>query len=138
MTDNFAGAALRTSDPRFSDDTGLLISDTETFNHGLQAFWEYHAVRNLRYGHTGDYTTADRRENYRFNTYGSNAATFVLDARSFRSEELPPVSDPNVVPLGGGDRYEGYAAEGTELLKYIDDSQSPTSSLSRPTFTARW
>jgi hypothetical protein len=44
----------------------------------------------------------------------------------------------NFVPLGGGDRYEGYAAEGTELLKYIDDSQSPTSSLSRPTFTARW
>ena len=38
VTDNFAGAALRTSDPRFSDDTGLLISDTETFNNGLQAF----------------------------------------------------------------------------------------------------
>jgi len=176
VTDNFSGAALRTSDPRFSDDTGLLISDTETFNHGLQAFWEYHPVRELRYGHTGDYTTDHRRKNYRFNTYGSDAATFVLDARSFRSEQLPPVTDPNdpeqvaafligaFTPsrtmlgaqqladlkrdladaqaagilwkfvfcpepvqnfgvLAGEDRYEGYAAERTELLKYIDDSQ---------------
>ena len=176
VTDNFAGAALRTSDPRFSDDTGLLISDTETFNHGLQAFWDYHPVRELRYRQTHDYSTAHRRKNYRFNTYGSDAATFVLDARSFRSEGLPPVTDPNdpeqvtafligaftpgrtmlgaqqladlkrdlanaqaagivwkIVfcpepvqnfgPLGGEDRYEGYAAERTELLKYIDDSQ---------------
>jgi phosphodiesterase/alkaline phosphatase D-like protein len=176
VTDNFAGAALRNSDPRFGDDTGLLISDTETFNNGLQAFWDYHPVRELRYGQTHDYTTAHRRKNYRFNAYGSDAAIFLLDARSFRSDKLPPVTDPNdpqqvaafligaftpgrtmlgaqqladlkldlanaqaagIVwkfvfcpepvqnfgPLGGEDRYEGYAAERTELLKYIDDSQ---------------
>ena len=95
VTDNFAGAALRITDPRFSNDTGLLISDTETFNNGLQAFWDYHPVRELRYKQTHDYTTAHRRKNYRFNTYGSDAATFVLDACSFRSQMLPPVTDPN-------------------------------------------
>ncbi|MBA3831947.1 MAG: alkaline phosphatase D family protein [Chthoniobacterales bacterium] len=58
VTDNFAGAARRTSDPRFIDDTGLLISDTETFHHGLRAFHEYHPVENVRYGDTGNYTTA--------------------------------------------------------------------------------
>ncbi|MGB8169098.1 MAG: alkaline phosphatase D family protein [Chthoniobacteraceae bacterium] len=174
VTDNFAGAALRTSDSRFFSDTGTLISDTETFRNGLQAFREYHPVTNLSYGATGDVTTANRIKNYRFNTYGSDAATFLLDARSFRSEHLPPVSNPNdqtqvtnfivgaftsgrtmlgaaqladlkqnlldaqaagIVwklvlcpepiqnfgPLGGEDRYEGYAAERTNLLKFIDD-----------------
>ncbi len=175
VADNFAGAALRTNDPRFAQDTGLLISDTETFRNGLAAFREYHPLRNARYGATGDYTTAHRIENYRFNSYGSDAATFVLDARSFRSDHLPPVTDPNdpaqvaafIVgsftpgrtllgakqladlkrdlvraqgagifwkfifcpepvqnfgPLGGEDRYEGYAAERTDLLKFIDDN----------------
>lgn len=175
VTNDFAGGALRTSDPRFAGDTGILISDTETFHHGLQAFREYHPVADREYGATGDYVTAGRIKNYRFNTYGSDAATFVLDARSFRSPPLPAITNPNdptqvaafltgsfapgrtllgaqqladlkqnllesqaagilwkfifcpepvqnFGPLGGEDRYEGYAAERTSLLKYIDDA----------------
>ncbi len=45
---------------------------------------------DLRYSQTHDYTTAHRRKNYRFNTYGSDAATFVLDARSFRAKDSHP------------------------------------------------
>lgn len=175
VTNDFAGGAPRTSDPRFAGDTGILISDTETFHDGLQAFREYHPVADLNYGATGDYVTAGRIKNYRFNTYGSDAATFVLDARSFRSEPLPAITNPsdpaqvatfltgsfapgrtmlgaqqladlkqdllaaqaggilwkfifcpepmqNFGPLGGEDRYEGYAAERTNLLKFIDDA----------------
>lgn len=175
ITNDFAGAALRTSDARFSADTGTLISDTETFLNGTQAFREYMPVKDLNYGATGDTTTANRAKHYRFNTYGRDAATFVLDARSFRSNHLVPVSNPNdqaqvgaflvasfnplrtmlgavqlaelkqdllnaqaasVVwkfifcpepvqnfgVLAGEDRYEGYAAERTALLKFIDDN----------------
>lgn len=175
VTNDFAGGALRTSDPRFAGDTGLLISDTETFRNGLRAFREYHPVADLSYGATGDYVTAGRIKNYRFNTYGSDAAVFLLDARSFRSAPLPEMTNPsdpaqvaafvtasfapnrtllgaqqladlkqnlldaqaagivwkfilcpepvqNFGPLGGSDRYEGYAAERTGLLKFIDEA----------------
>lgn len=175
VTDNFAGAALRTSDTRFSADTGTYISDTETFANGLQAFREYMPINDLTYGATGDATTANRSKLYRYNVYGRDAATFLLDARTFRSDHLTPVTNPNdagqvgaflvgafnptrtmlgapqladlkqnlldaqaasVVwkfifcpepvenfgPFGGEDHYEGYAAERTALLKFIDDN----------------
>jgi phosphodiesterase/alkaline phosphatase D-like protein/2',3'-cyclic-nucleotide 2'-phosphodiesterase (5'-nucleotidase family) len=175
VTNDFSGAELRTSDPRFSADTGTLISDTETFNNGIQAFREYMPINNLQYGATGDAVTANRAKLYRYNTHGKDAATFMLDTRSFRSAPVASVTNPsdsaqigaflaasfapgrtllgaqqkadlktdllsakaagiswkfifcpepvqNFGPFGGADRYEGYAAERTELLKFIDDN----------------
>ncbi len=175
VTNDFAGAEPRTSDPRFAADTGDLISDTETFLNGIQAFREFMPMNFAQYGATGDVTTANRAKLYRYNTYGRDAATFVLDTRSFRSAPLPEVTNPtdpaqinaflvgafapgrtmlgdrqkadfkadllsaqgagitwkfvfcpepvqNFGPFGGSDRYEGYAAERTELLKFIDDN----------------
>jgi alkaline phosphatase D len=184
VTNDFAGGAPAASDPRFGTTTGL-INDTPLFETGVQAFQEYNPVRNEFYENTGDPRTEGEQKLYRANTYGKDAAVFVLDARSFRDQELKPVTNPadpaqvkaflarsfDIDPLTGqptprrtllgnqqledvkrdllqsqqdgvtwkfvmlpepiqnlgvtaaSDRYEGYAAERTELLKFIDDNQ---------------
>jgi phosphodiesterase/alkaline phosphatase D-like protein len=183
VTNDFAGGAPAASDPRFETTNGL-INETELYRNGLQAFIEYNPIRNDFYGATGDLQTQSKPKLYRYNTYGSDAATFVLDTRSFRDEQLPGVTNPfdsnqiteflarsfdidpatgqpsekrrtllgqaqlnqfkqdllkaehdgitwkfitipepiqNLELVGARDRYEGYAAERTELLKFIDD-----------------
>jgi phosphodiesterase/alkaline phosphatase D-like protein len=184
VTNDFAGGAPAASDPRFGTTTGL-INDTTLYENGVQAFQEYNPIRDEVYGNTGDSRTAGEQKLYRANTYGKDAAVFVLDARSFRDQELSPVTNPtdpaqvraflarsfDIDPLTGqstprrtllgnqqladvkqdllqaqqdgvtwkfvmipepiqnlgvtaaSDRYEGYAAERTELLKFIDDNQ---------------
>ncbi len=175
VANNFSGGALRTSDSRFSADTGTYINQTETFANGVQAFNEYHPLSDQSYGATGDPITANHAKLYRYSTQGKTAATFVLDTRSFRSAPLPSVTDitnplevggflaasftpgrtllgsqqkadfkadllaaqaagivwkfvccpepiQNFGPLGAEDRFEGYAAERTDLLKFIDDN----------------
>ncbi|HEY9664524.1 MAG TPA: phytase, partial [Allocoleopsis sp.] len=164
--------------------TSGLVNDSPLYEAGLQAFQEYNPIRDEYYGNTGDDRTAGERKLYRYNTYGQDAATFVLDNRSFRDTALPDVtdlSDPTQIatflarsfdidPLTGqptdrrtmlgnqqlqdlkqdlleadqqgitwkfvmvpepiqnlgllaaGDRFEGYAAERTEILKFIDDN----------------
>lgn len=132
-------------------------------------------IRDDFYGDVGDSRVNNERELYRHNTYGSDAAVFVLDTRSFRDQPLEEIFDPTdsalvdefltqsfdssrtflgeaqladlkrdllqaendgitwkfiTVPepiqnLGvvlASDRFEGYAAERTELLKFIDDN----------------
>jgi phosphodiesterase/alkaline phosphatase D-like protein len=152
------------------------VNDSPLYENGLQAFQEYNPLRDRFYGETGDARTAGERQLYRYNTFGSDAATFVLDARSFRDAELPGVTNLNdaaqvgnflagsfnsdrtllerqqvedlkrdlltseqngitwkfiMVPepiqnlgvLAASDRYEGYAAERTEILKFINDNK---------------
>ncbi len=176
VTNDFSGGELRTTDARFSSDTGTYINETETFLNGTQAFREYHPIVDTNYGATGDPITANKLNLYRYSVHGKTAATFVLDTRSFRSAPLTPVSDitnstqvtnflvssftpgrtllgaaqktqfkadllaaqsdgilwkficvpepvQNFGVLGAEDRYEGYAAERTELLKFIDDNK---------------
>ncbi len=171
VTNDFAGGAAAASDPRFGTNSGL-INDTQLYNNGLQAFQEYNPLRNEFYGETGDPRTANERQLYRFNTYGSDAALFLLDTRSFRDTQLDPADPSNPLPfladsfdpsrtllgqpqltdlkndllqadsdgitwkfvtvpepiqnlgvVGAEDRFEGYAAERTELLKFIDDNE---------------
>lgn len=183
VINDFAGGAPAASDPRLDTSNGL-INDAQLYENGLQAFQEYNPLRNEFYGNTGDARTANERQLYRYNTYGSDAATFVLDARSFRDTELPGVANPtdpaqvgaflarsfdvdpltgqptprrtllgqqqltdlkrdlleadnngvtwkfvmvpepiqNLGVVGASDRFEGYAAERTEILKFIDDN----------------
>ena len=171
---NFSGGAPANSDARFPETTGL-INDTQLYENGLQAFQQFNPLRDEFYGNTGEDSTANERKLYRFNTHGNDAATFVLDTRSFRDQALPlPLGvataeeiaaflaasfDPNrtllgepqleelkndllqaendgitwkfvMVPepiqnlgtLAAEDRFEGYAAERTEILKFIDDN----------------
>lgn len=87
--------------PKDSIDASLLINDSALYENGLQAFQEYNPIRDKFYGATGDNRTANERQLYRNNTFGSDAATFVLDARSFRDQELDAVADPtNATQVG--------------------------------------
>jgi myo-inositol-hexaphosphate 3-phosphohydrolase/phosphodiesterase/alkaline phosphatase D-like protein len=181
VVDNFAGGAAPGDSPDApdigSDDEPLFtdavdyVNDTRAYEDALQAFQEYHPIRNQFYGDTGDDRTAGERQLYRYQTYGSDAAMFVLDSRSFRDDQLAPADasnpaeflanafDPSRTLLGRAqvedlkrdllaaqeqgitwkfiaipepiqnfgivnaeDRFEGYAAERTELLQFIDDN----------------
>lgn len=176
VINDFQGGALATSDPRFGDTTpGRLINDTALYDSGMQAFQEYNPIRDEFYGTVGDPRMDGERKLYRYTTYGSDAASFVLDARSFRDPGLPEVTnlaDPlqvgtflaqsfnpsrtflgrqqvddlkadllaadtagitwkfvvvpepiqNLGVLGASDRFEGYAAERTEILRFITEN----------------
>ncbi|MEB3291941.1 MAG: phytase [Synechococcales bacterium] len=149
-----------------------LVNDSPLYETGMQAFQEYNPIRDEFYGETGDPRTAGERKLYRYNTFGSDAATFILDTRSFRDSGLPAanltnpteflvnsfnpqrtflgrpqvedlkrdllaaerdgitwkfitVPEPiqNLGVLAASDRFEGYAAERTEILKFIDDNK---------------
>lgn len=181
LVDNFAGGARPGQSPDAPDigsspiplftDAVDFVNDTRAYEDALQAFQEYHPIGNEFYGATGDARTAGERKLYRANSYGSDAAMFVLDTRSFRDAQLVPASLSNPVPflvnafepsrtllgrqqindlkqdllaaqangttwkfiavpepiqnfgvINAEDRFEGYAAERTELLKFIDDN----------------
>jgi uncharacterized repeat protein (TIGR01451 family) len=180
VTNDFAGGQnLATSSAAdqalYGAKTGL-INDSPLFENGVQAFQEYNPLRDLTYSTPADARTDGERKIYRSNSFGSDAATFVLDARSFRDTELAPVTnladaaavgkflaasfDPkrtmlgkqqlddlkkdllqsqkdgvtwkfimipepiqNIGVLAASDRFEGYAAERTEILKFIDDNK---------------
>lgn len=181
VVDNFAGGAApgespdapdigSSDDPLFTDDVAY-VNDTQVYEDALQAFQEYHPIQDKFYGETGDDRTADERQLYRYNTYGSDASMIVLDSRSFRDAQLAPadLSNPteflvnaydssrtllgraqiedlksdlldaqeqgitwkfvaipepiqNFGVVNAEDRFEGYAAERTEILKFIDDN----------------
>lgn len=170
IRDNFAGGADPASDPRFGN-TASFINETQLYRNGLQAFQEYNPLRDEAYGSTGDPRTTNKRKLYRFNTYGSDAAVFILDTRSFRDEPFPQpttlgevlifltesltdtsrtflgaqqladlkadlqqaqadgitwkfimlsVPIQNLGPIAAPDRFEGYAAERSDLLRFIN------------------
>ncbi len=173
VTNDFAGGAATGTDPRFTFTTESFINETPLFNNGLQAFQENNPIADEFYGATGDPRTENRRKLYRNRTFGSDASIHVLDTRSFRDQQLPPVVnisdltevsqfliaafDPtrtllgqaqltdlttdlaaaqaagvtwkfvfvpepiqNLGVLAGQDRFEGYAAERTFLLDFIE------------------
>lgn len=178
VTNGFAGGAPVSSDARFTD-TGGLINDSTLFENGVQAFQEYNPIRAEFYGTVGgDGRMDNERKFYRYRTFGSDAALFVLDTRSFRNAALPAlttndltnifaiqsflaqtftpnrtllgsqqladlkadllaaqqkgitwkfvtVPEPlqNLGPAGAEGRFEGYAAERNDLLKYIADNK---------------
>ncbi|WP_373544695.1 choice-of-anchor I family protein [Chamaesiphon sp.] len=180
VTNDFAGGQnLNTSSAAAQalyGATSGLINDSPLYENGLQAFQEFNPIRDLTYSTPGDARTDGERKLYRANTFGNDAATFVLDARSFRDVELPDVTnladqaqvgkflvdsfDPkrtmlgkqqvddlkrdllqsqqdgvtwkfimvpepiqNIGVLAAADRFEGYAAERTEILKYINNNK---------------
>lgn len=94
VTNDFAGGAAPASDPRF-DLTGAYINETNLYLNGLRAFTEYMPTARPSYGQTGDPRTAFKRKLYRKMSYGSDAALMVLDARSFRDQPLPTVTNLN-------------------------------------------
>ena len=180
VTNDFAGAQTIGTDDRFTaafadDDPNALINDSTLYENGLQVFQEYNPIKDEFYGETGDQITAGERKLYRYSTFGSDAASFVLDTRSFRDPAIPAPADftdpadvgaalaatftPGRTLLGdiqkadlkadlldaqakgitwkvvmvpepfqtlfpgiNTDAWDGYNAERTELLKFIEDN----------------
>ena len=100
VINNFAGGASPTqSDPKqvaltLGDTNVAYTNQTQIYKNGLQAFQEYNPLRDEYYGNTGDARTTDARKLYRYNTFGSDAAIYTLDSRSFRDREASV--DPNL------------------------------------------
>ena len=176
VTNDFAGAA-----PVPAGDEALygaaapaLVNDSPLFETGMRAFHEYNAIEERRYAEAGGARTAGEWDLYRYAVHGTDAATFVLDARSFRDPPLanPNPTDPaavaaflqasadpsrtmlgqpqlerlkadlldaeakgalwkfvmvpepiqNLGPANAADRFEGYAAERTEILRFVDEN----------------
>ncbi|MFM7527643.1 MAG: phytase [Nodosilinea sp.] len=181
IVDNFAGGAApgespdapdigSSPDPLFTDNVPF-VNETQAYKDALQAYQEYHPIQNRVYDTPGDPRTDGKPQLYRAQNFGSDAALVVLDSRSFRDVQLPPVDlsnpapflvstfDPSRTLLGrpqvellkqdllaaeengvtwkfvvipepiqnfgvvnAEDRFEGYAAERTEILKFITDN----------------
>ncbi|NEQ46765.1 MAG: phytase [Leptolyngbya sp. SIOISBB] len=181
VVDNFAGGAApgespdapdigSSPDPLFTDDVEF-VNDTQAYEDALQAYHEYQPIREQFYDTPDDARTDGERQLYRSQSFGSDAALFVTDSRSFRDAQLDPanIADPTeflvqsfdpsrtllgraqldllkadllaaeadgttwkfvVVPepiqnfgvANAEDRFEGYAAERTELLSFIDQN----------------
>ena len=94
VTNNFAGGAPPDSDPRFAGQPGDFINETPLFQNGLQAFKEYNAIEDRTYSGTGEDRFDGAPDLYRYNTYGSDAAIIMADARSFRDAELSDPANP--------------------------------------------
>jgi phosphodiesterase/alkaline phosphatase D-like protein len=175
VTNDFAGGAAPSSDPRFAGMAGNFINETTLFQNGLQAFQEYNPMREEVYSGTGEARFDGKPKLYRERTFGQDAAMFVLDARSFRDEALENVTNPldpaqvgqflaasfdptrtmlgtpqindlkqglldaqsngvtwkfvhvpepiqNLGVVNAADRFEGYAAERTEILRFINEN----------------
>jgi alkaline phosphatase D len=182
VINDFAGGAPAGSDNRF-DTNGVFLNQSLLYRAGLQAFVEYNPIVESNWSAPADPRTDGRPKLYRASRFGSDAAMFLIDARSFRDAGLPGVSDPtspaevgtfiarsfdinpatgqplprrtmlgrtqldalkqdllaaeeagvvwkfimvpepvqNLGVLAASDRFEGYAAERTELLRFIHE-----------------
>jgi 3-phytase/alkaline phosphatase D len=173
VTNDFAGGAPPSSDPRFDTAGADFINETQLYKNGLQAFHDYQPIEQRVWAGTGDDRVDGAPDLYRTQNYGNDAAVFAVDERSFRDQELKDANPANPADIGrflaqsfdpgrtmlgdpqlerlkqdllaaqqhnvlwkfvmlpepiqnlgvvaAADRYEGYAAERTELLKFIDD-----------------
>lgn len=170
VTNDFAGGAPASADPRFGG--AGLINDHPLYETGMRAFQEYNPIRDEFWSTPADPRTDGELRLYRSRTFGRDAAFHMLDARSFRDQELPAVANPldpaqvtafliaafdptrtmlaraqleqmkadllgakaagvtwqfilvpepieNLGVLAASDRFEGYAAERTEILHFI-------------------
>lgn len=185
IVDNFAGGAapgqspdaqqVNPSEPPLFTDPVPFVNQTRAYRDALQAYGEYHPTSVQTWSGTGDPRVDGVTRLYRHQNFGSTASVSMLDSRSFRDVQLPPVSNPIdpvavgnflastftpnrtllgrpqletlkadlladqtagvtwkmvVIPepiqnfgvVNAEDRFEGYATERTELLKFIDDN----------------
>ncbi len=88
VTNDFCGGAPPSTDARF-DQNGDFINETELYRNGLQAFAEFNPIREDVYDGTGDPRMDGKPRLYRHRRFGSDAAIFMVDARSFRDDSAP-------------------------------------------------
>jgi phosphodiesterase/alkaline phosphatase D-like protein len=100
VVNDFAGGALRSTDARFLDESGTFINDTRYYQDGLQAFQEYWPLRTETWESGSEPRFAGKPRLYRHQTFGSDAAIFMVDARSFRDAPLGRVMSRNIWDIG--------------------------------------
>lgn len=104
IVDNFAGGALPGESPDAPDvneneaplftDPVPFVNETQAYQDAMQAFVEYHPINYQRWWTPFDDRMNRKLKLYRYRTYGSDAAVFILDTRSFRDAQIEPVEDP--------------------------------------------
>jgi 3-phytase/alkaline phosphatase D len=82
---DFAGGR---ADPLGPLARGDLVNDTDLFEASLAAFHEWNPIRTSVWRGTGEPAVDGEFDLYRHRVFGSDAALFVLDTRSFRSAPL--------------------------------------------------
>lgn len=92
VTNDFAGGASPATNRVLARYSNPSINDTALFDYGLQAFQQYNPLRDLYYSTPDDPRMDGERRLYRYQTFGSDAAIFLVDARSFRDAALPSVT----------------------------------------------
>jgi len=185
LVDNFAGGALPGESPDAGDinpgepplftDPVPFVNRTQAYLDAMQAYREHHPMADTFWSGTGDPRMDGVTKLYRHRVLNGSASITMLDSRSFRDVQLPPVANPLdpaeiaaflastftpgrtllgsaqldrlkadlladqaagvtwklvVIPepiqnfgfLNAEDRFEGYAAERTELLAFIDQA----------------
>jgi phosphodiesterase/alkaline phosphatase D-like protein len=93
VINDFAGGAPAGSDSRF-DTRGAFLNDSQLYRNGLQAFTEFNPIAPTVYTTPDSPRTDGKPKLYRSQRFGRDAALFMLDARSFRDEELDGPADP--------------------------------------------
>lgn len=88
VMNDFPDGAPAALNPYFPETAGQ-FKETVLFRNGLQAFQEYNANEDRIWSAAGDPRVDGRPNLYRFQTFESDAAVFVLNARSFRDEPIP-------------------------------------------------
>jgi phosphodiesterase/alkaline phosphatase D-like protein len=86
VTNNFCGGARGTD--------GSWYNRGPLFTNGLQAFVEHNPMAPVQYPAVGDARTDGLYDLYRSFRWGSDIAVFMVDTRSFRDENVPPVANP--------------------------------------------
>lgn len=173
VINDFGGGASPATDPRFAGQAGTWVNETRTYREALQAFHEFMPLRQETWETGREARFAGKPRLYRYRNFGSDAAFFMLDGRSFRDAALTrilnrdpwaaatfllqaawpgrtllgrtqldllkedliaaersgitwkfvfvPVPIQALGVIAASDRYEGYAAERSELLGFIQD-----------------
>jgi phosphodiesterase/alkaline phosphatase D-like protein len=92
VTNDFSGGADPATDDRFEIGP-IYINQTSLYTNAMQVYQEYNPLRDETYMGTNDDRMDGRPKLYRYQTYGTDAAIFILDARSFRDEAVPSTDD---------------------------------------------
>jgi 3-phytase/alkaline phosphatase D len=95
VMNDFAGGAPIASDTRFGPSANGLVSGTDLYKFGLQAFQEYHPIAPRTWSGTGDVRMDGNPDLYRTRRFGQDAQFFAADARSFRDQPLVSADPTN-------------------------------------------
>ena len=104
IVDNFAGGAAPGDSPDaplvnpqeaplFTDPVPF-VNETQAYLDALRAFQDFHPQSRQRWEGTADVRVEGRPKLYRTQRYGNDATITLLDSRSFRDAQVPPVADP--------------------------------------------